>query len=59
MAFCPAPEYLEAAAKLMEGGALVHEHSPSEPGKLQLNNGHLVPLEPIPPVNSSSGPGRQ
>ena len=25
----------------------------------QLNNGHLVPLEPIPPVNSSSGLNRQ
>jgi hypothetical protein len=25
----------------------------------QLNNGHLVPLDPIPPANSSTGTSRQ
>lgn len=26
--------------------------------RFQLNNGHLVPLDPIPPVSSNSGPSR-
>jgi len=46
------PLYRKNDALCCPGGGTAHVH-------FQLNNGKLVPLDPIPPANSSTGLSRQ